>query len=298
MINLEWLRTFRVVYKTKSLSKASELLYISQPTVSQHIRSLEGYLNKKLFVRKSKGVLETDEGKILNTMVSGTIESLEEIENKIGQKYLKENRIISIGISSHLFQTVLGDVLQSIGSQVHVKFGKKQELTRQVEDGDLLFAIVPDVIDTLDMHVFPLVDQQMVIAYTPDIDLENIHKIYKKDTHAAEKILTDQTWYAHDATSNFLKVYWMHVFDKRRPAIVPNYIIPNEFELLQILPKGSGMTIAFDSHVKNFEEQGHLKTCTLGDVNFRSLMLVSSKKKAPKELTEKIRLILKSKLEF
>ena len=93
MINLEWLRTFRVVYKTKSLSKASELLYISQPTVSQHIRSLEGYLNKKLFVRKSKGVLETDEGKILNTMVSGTIESLEEIENKIGQIYLKENRI-------------------------------------------------------------------------------------------------------------------------------------------------------------------------------------------------------------
>lgn len=296
MINLEWLRTFRVVYKTKSLSKASELLFISQPTVSQHIRSLEGYLNKKLFVRKSKGVLETDEGKILNTMVSGAIESLEEIENKISQKYLKENRVISIGISSHLFQTVLGGVLQSIGSQVHVKFGKKQELTRQVEDGDLLFAIVPDVIDTLDMHVFPLVNQHMVIAYTPDIDLENIHQLYKSDSISAEKMLTDQVWYAHDATSNFLKVYWMHVFDKRRPAIVPNYIIPNEYELLQMLSKSSGVTIAFDSHVKEFVEKGLLKTCTLGEVNFRSLMLVSSKKKAPKELTEKIRLILKSKL--
>ena len=96
MINLEWLRTFRTVYKTKSLSKASEMLNISQPTASQHIRSLEAYVDKKLFTRRSKGVEETDEGRILNTMVSGTIESLEEVEHKIGQKYLKENMILTV----------------------------------------------------------------------------------------------------------------------------------------------------------------------------------------------------------
>ena len=78
MINLEWLRTFRTVYKTKSLSRASELLNISQPTVSQHINSLEHYIGQQLFTRKSKGVIETDEGKVVNTLISGSIESLEE----------------------------------------------------------------------------------------------------------------------------------------------------------------------------------------------------------------------------
>jgi len=80
MINLEWLRTFRAVYKTKSLSRAADLLMISQPTVSQQLSSLESRIGQKLFTRKSKGVTETDVGRMLNTMVSGTIENLEEVE--------------------------------------------------------------------------------------------------------------------------------------------------------------------------------------------------------------------------
>ena len=79
MINLEWLRTFRAVYRTKSLSQAAEMLSISQPTVSQQISTLEAHLGHKLFIRKSKGVLETDEGKMLNTMISGSIETLEAV---------------------------------------------------------------------------------------------------------------------------------------------------------------------------------------------------------------------------
>ncbi|MBU5581764.1 LysR family transcriptional regulator, partial [Enterococcus sp. S181_ASV_20] len=30
----KWLETFKVVYETKNFSKASEILFISQPTVS------------------------------------------------------------------------------------------------------------------------------------------------------------------------------------------------------------------------------------------------------------------------
>ena len=92
MINFEWLRTFRTVYKTKSLSKAAELLRISQPTVSQQISTLEAHIGQKLFFRKSKGVIETDEGRILNTLVSGSIEVLEGIENLITKQDSKIRR--------------------------------------------------------------------------------------------------------------------------------------------------------------------------------------------------------------
>lgn len=293
MINLEWLRTFRVVYKTKSLSKASETLHISQPTVSQHIRSLEVYVDKKLFVRKSKGVLETDDGKILNTMVSGTIESLEEIENKIGQKYLKENRILTIGISQHLYNSVLGVVFQELGDQVHVKFGAKQSLIREVEDGSLLYAIVPDDLESLDMHRFHLLTQKMVLVYTPDLDMSELIKTYKTNNISAEKLLTKQKWYAHDTTSSYLKLYWMHLFEKRRPAIIPNYVIPNEYEVLSQLSKGSGLTIALDTNVKPFIERGLLKTCTLKEINFRPLSLISNKKKAPEKITDHLISVLK-----
>ena len=107
MINLEWLRTFRTVYKTKSLSKAAELLRISQPTVSQQISTLEAHIGQKLFIRKSKGVIETDEGRILNTRIAGSIEELEGVEKLITQDDSKIRTIITIGISEHLYKTVL-----------------------------------------------------------------------------------------------------------------------------------------------------------------------------------------------
>ena len=115
MINLEWLRTFRAVYRTKSLSRAAEILSISQPTVSQQIFNLEGHLGQKLFVRKSKGVLETEDGKLLNTLVAGSIESLEEIEQLVIQKQSQLKTIVTIGISAHLYKSILCRKIFSIG---------------------------------------------------------------------------------------------------------------------------------------------------------------------------------------
>lgn len=45
------LETFKVVYKTSSFSKAAELLFVSQPTVSTHIRQLEQEIGCSLFTR-------------------------------------------------------------------------------------------------------------------------------------------------------------------------------------------------------------------------------------------------------
>ena len=44
---LEKLETFKIVYETQNFSKAAELLFVSQPTVSAHIKQLEEELSKK-----------------------------------------------------------------------------------------------------------------------------------------------------------------------------------------------------------------------------------------------------------
>ena len=57
-------KTFYAVAETKSFSKASDLLHISQPAISYAIKELEDTLKTKLFIRKSGGVLLTDDGEI------------------------------------------------------------------------------------------------------------------------------------------------------------------------------------------------------------------------------------------
>lgn len=45
------LTTFITVYETKNFSNAAHQLFISQPTVSNHIQQLENHFNTKLFIR-------------------------------------------------------------------------------------------------------------------------------------------------------------------------------------------------------------------------------------------------------
>lgn len=292
MINLEWLRTFRAVYRTKSLSRASEILNISQPTVSQHIQALEVYVGQKLFVRKSKGVLETDEGKIINTLVSGSIELLEEAESKISRRYSKKNTVLSIGVSQHLYKSLFNESLLQLEDYVHIKFETKQNLIKDVEENRLLYAIVPNGIPTFDMYCDHLFEQKLVIAYTPDINLTEVEVSYTVSPDKAEQLLINQTWFAHDPAFGYIKLFWMQNFDKKRPNIIANYVIPDEYELLVQLSNMSGLTIASDSVVAPFKKRGALKTIELNPITFRTLSLLSNKKKAPKEMTKKIRNLL------
>lgn len=64
-INFELYKIFNEVAKEKSISKAAEKLHISQPAVTQHIKTLEEELGGPLFVRTPKGVILTEEAKEL-----------------------------------------------------------------------------------------------------------------------------------------------------------------------------------------------------------------------------------------
>jgi predicted transcriptional regulator len=52
--NIDKIYTFLVVYETKSFSKASKILQISQPAVTQKIKQLEDFIGTKLIERKKK----------------------------------------------------------------------------------------------------------------------------------------------------------------------------------------------------------------------------------------------------
>ncbi len=288
MINLEWLRTFRAVYVSKSLSRAAEILMISQPTVSQQIASLESRLGQKLFTRKSKGVIETDFGRMLNTMLSGAMETLEKVELSITQKESQLKEIITIGISEHLYKTILCPNILKLGAYVHIKFGTKSELIKDVEAGRLLYAIIPDQVNTFDTICHKIRQQRLLLVGTRDIDFDPYMNLYKSDKSRAQQWLTANTWYAHENNSSFIKMYWLHLFDKQRPAIVPNYIIPNEYEVLFQQSQGSGLSVAFDTTVQPFLNNGTLQTCEVEPVNYRDLSLISSKQKADPELTKKL----------
>ncbi len=296
MINLEWIRTFRTVYKYKSLSRAAAELGISQPAVSQHVATLEAHVGSKLFDRKSKGVQETDAGKLFNTKIAPAIEELEKIEYEIVQNNSTLSETINFGISPHLYSHLLSKSITHLGPLVHVAFSDKKDLIREVEEGNLHYAIINEEVNTFDLNCLLLIKQKLHLTTTQAIDASEFLHLYKNDKRKCEEWLKKHIWFSHEKSSGFIKLFWLYTFDKKRPSIVPNYVIPNEHEMLKVQAGSEGLSIAFNSSVQSFTDKGLLKQIALEKCFKRNLYLIANKKKTTLKDTQKIISLLKDNI--
>lgn len=107
MINLELYRIFYVVAENKSITKASEILNISQPAVTKHIQNLEYQLNSPLFIRTKKGVVLNEYGKKIYLKVKNALTLLNEVETDISNLNESTKGTIKLGISTSLVKKYL-----------------------------------------------------------------------------------------------------------------------------------------------------------------------------------------------
>ena len=93
---------FYTVAQYQSFSEAAKALYISQPAVSNSIKSLEASLGIVLFSRRSKGISLTPEGQLFYKHVKSALEALEEGEKLLLKLQSLNAGQINLGVSSTL----------------------------------------------------------------------------------------------------------------------------------------------------------------------------------------------------
>ena len=71
--------------------------------------------------------------------------------------------------------------------------------------------------------------------------------------------MNQQKWYNYDAQIPHVKLFWLYVFNKKRPSIISNYIIPSESQLLTTLSENSGVSVVWDINAKPFIEEKKLQ---------------------------------------
>ena len=81
MVDLELYRIFKIVADEENLTKASEILHISQPAVTKHIKNLENELKVKLFKRSKYGMILNENGKKLYLQIKDSIDVLSKLED-------------------------------------------------------------------------------------------------------------------------------------------------------------------------------------------------------------------------
>ncbi|MFI3116184.1 MAG: LysR family transcriptional regulator [Clostridia bacterium] len=89
-MTLQQLKYIIAMADTGSLSKASELVYVSQPSLSSSLKELETEIGVELFVRSSRGLKLTSDGQIFLSYARQVIEQFSLIEENYIEKKVKK----------------------------------------------------------------------------------------------------------------------------------------------------------------------------------------------------------------
>lgn len=157
---LDLYRVFCQVAKSKSFSKASKELYMTQPAVSQSIMQLERELDIRLFNRTTKGVALTNEGSLLFEYINSAINLINAGEEKILEFKDLTMGELKIGVGDTISKYFLLPYLEKFHNRYpNLKFkiinATTLELCALIKSGEIDIAICNLPINDSSLEVIP-----------------------------------------------------------------------------------------------------------------------------------------------
>lgn len=183
-MNLKRLESFVKVVDCRSFSKAAKNLYLTQPTVSAHISSLEEEFQCKLFLRNTRNIVLTEKGKILYQYASKMIFLKDKIKKEFLQERGEEKDIIVIAASTIPSQYILPEVIGSFGKRYPQKKFKiieadSAKVMQNIIEGIADIGLTGTVIDKNSCHYLPFYKDELIIIMP---NTEKYQRIQKEQT--------------------------------------------------------------------------------------------------------------------
>ena len=169
-LDIRLLRYFAVVAEENNMRRAADMLYMSQPPLSRHIRQLEERLGVTLFVRHTKGLTLTADGLRVLEIIRPLLAQQDETYMALSQLAQAEAPSLRIGLTTAFEQGVFASLEAVLAAQVealHVVRHGSPELVRQVRRGKLDAALVALPLETSALSLTRLNRQEPLIAALP-----------------------------------------------------------------------------------------------------------------------------------
>lgn len=274
--DLEWFRTFKAVFETGTMSRAAQLLNISQPGVSLHLNSLEAYIGHPLFERNTRKLVPTDRARILYQQLFYSLSKLEEVENSFQKKGNKGRPTLSVGMFPGLYHQILEPLLSQLPFNIVLYLENNEKLLNMLESDtvDVIITVsthsgIPNVVyNTLGKSQHILVaGRQTDLCGMPD----------KEDRNEFRKWLQSQIWF-NTIDRTHLNVFWKINF-KRDPGFTPNYLLPDKYTILTSLSRNQGLALLPDSLCRDAIEEGSLVYLWKGYADMKKTIYFASRKK-------------------
>lgn len=187
-MELRQLQSLVAVVKYRSFTKAAEMLYISQPTISTHIRMLEEELEYRLIIRNTKSIQVTPRGMELYECACKMLA----LKDGLMQRWAEENqKVIRLGASTIPADYILPEVLpvfreKAPDVQFHISQSDSRKILEGIKNGRYSLGMIGMEADVEEIAFVPFYRDEMVMITPCE---ERFRRLEGKEDELFEMIL-------------------------------------------------------------------------------------------------------------
>ena len=151
-MELRVLNYFLMVAREENITKAAQLLHVSQPTLSRQLMQLEEELGVKLFQRSNHCIILTEEGMLLKRRAQEMISLAEKTRQDLMQKDTELTGEISIGCGELQSVDFLAKLLAQFQAEnplvrFNIFSGNADSIKERIENGLLDMGLLTEPVD-------------------------------------------------------------------------------------------------------------------------------------------------------
>lgn len=141
------LRYFLTVAREGNITKAANVLHVTQPTLSRQLKDLEQELDKKIFIRSSHSIILTDEGMLLRNRAEEIVNMVDKLEAEFSSMEETIGGDVYIGggeteAMKHIARVAKDVQVRYPNIRYHLYSGNEEDITERLDKGLLDFGIL------------------------------------------------------------------------------------------------------------------------------------------------------------
>ncbi len=179
MFDWRKLEVYIKVFETKSFSKAAKELFLSQPTVTIHLKELENYLGVRLLNRDTRNIIPTKAGKIVYEYGKQIIQLYKQMDKELWPYRDEEAGYVEIGGSTIPGQYILPKIIKLFKEEnpkikVYLKVSDTQGIIEGILGGIYEFGVVGAKIKQNELFFEACCEDEIVMIAPPDFPEDKI----------------------------------------------------------------------------------------------------------------------------
>ncbi len=294
-MTVKHMRIFLAVYQEMNITRAAELLHMTQPAVSRAVQELEGYYGIRLFERMNHKLCRTKIGEEFYARALHITESFDDLEKSI--KDWDEFGILRVGASITLGNFFLPAVVKEFQERhpdLHIKavINNTDHIRQGILDNTIDIAMIEGNASSEYIHSELLSKDCLKLILPPEHELLRQKKIYLKDLPSYPLLLREK--------GSAGRIFIDHIFSACGMEAVPIWESVSTKALLHGVSAGIGISILPGQLVGDDIASGKVVSRTLEDEAFiRNNYIIWHKQKfLTRFAKEFIQLCLRRKKDF